>query len=360
MDKALDEIVRERQSSKNRTSRRNPRGGVRKVREMPAAPFPELEIRPVANAGVFLGVLTTILLSSDSVDTPATNCDRSDEQPRDNTRSGGAYDESRLWVHDKFDNDNDGRRRQSSGRRGDGHSSDRADHAIHAGVPQSGARLKIENLHYELGEEELMGLFRRIGPVTKLNLLYDRAGRSEGVAFVTYEVAADAHRAIEEFDGANAHGQPITLTLVSRGGRAPQSSSTTTAGPDGARSLFDRIRTASPSDTDRSKRDPTRKPTPPGIDRYVPPERRRNAPARERDDGRRPPRSNSAPGRSGRQPRSGNGVSTGNRPRKTIEELDAEMNDYFGAANEEQQPAPAVAPVQEPVHQVDEDGDIVL
>lgn len=161
---------------------------------------------------------------------------------------------------------------------------------------------------------------------------------------------ADAQRAIDEFDGANAHGQPITLTLLGpNGGRG---------GEDGAkaRSLFDRIRTASPPD---AKRDPTRKPTPPGIDRYVPPERRRAVKEDEegeeeevrprerggrrnggRREGGRGMRSSSAPGRSGRDRRgeerggrSGNGGSV--RPKKTVEELDAEMNDYFGAANEE-------------------------
>jgi THO complex subunit 4 len=40
----------------------------------------------------------------------------------------------------------------------------------------------------------------------KLSLTYDRAGRSEGIAYVTYETAQDARRAIREFDGANAKG----------------------------------------------------------------------------------------------------------------------------------------------------------
>jgi THO complex subunit 4 len=41
----------------------------------------------------------------------------------------------------------------------------------------------------------------------KLSLTYDRAGRSEGIAYVTYETAQDAKRAIREFDGANAKGR---------------------------------------------------------------------------------------------------------------------------------------------------------
>jgi len=85
------------------------------------------------------------------------------------------------------------------------------------------AKLRVENLHYELTEEdlevrhthywslgsrsyELQDLFNRIGPVLKLDLLYDRSGRSDGVAYVTYESHYDAKKAIREFDGANAKG----------------------------------------------------------------------------------------------------------------------------------------------------------
>lgn len=52
----------------------------------------------------------------------------------------------------------------------------------------------------------LQELFRRIGPITKLQLRYDRSGRSEGVAFVTYEEREDAMEAVKQFDGANANG----------------------------------------------------------------------------------------------------------------------------------------------------------
>ena len=38
-------------------------------------------------------------------------------------------------------------------------------------------------------------------------------GRSDGVAFVTYASLSDANEAIRKFNGANAAGQPITVTL---------------------------------------------------------------------------------------------------------------------------------------------------
>ncbi len=43
----------------------------------------------------------------------------------------------------------------------------------------------------------------------KLSLAYDRAGRSEGIAWVTYESAQDAKKAFREFDGANAKGTMV-------------------------------------------------------------------------------------------------------------------------------------------------------
>ena len=52
----------------------------------------------------------------------------------------------------------------------------------------------------------LQELFRRIGPVVRLQLRYDRAGRSEGTAYVTYELKEDAQEAVRQFDGANANG----------------------------------------------------------------------------------------------------------------------------------------------------------
>lgn len=56
-------------------------------------------------------------------------------------------------------------------------------------------------------------LFKRIGPILKLQLRYDRAGRSEGTAFVTYELKEDAQEAIRQFDGANANGTHLYALL---------------------------------------------------------------------------------------------------------------------------------------------------
>jgi len=56
-------------------------------------------------------------------------------------------------------------------------------------------------------------LFARIGPVVRLQLLYDRAGRSDGTAYVTYEHRDDALDAIRQYDGANANGMFFAMVI---------------------------------------------------------------------------------------------------------------------------------------------------
>lgn len=190
-------------------------------------------------------------------------------------------------------------------------------------------------------------LFERIGPVASVRLLYDRADRSQGTAFVIYEDYADAREAIRQFDGCNANEQPIRITMMPSG---PGTSSA----PRGSifdriekppRSLFERIEAGKAEGGPRRDRRRARSDSPrgggslapPDVDRYIPgrasrsPIRRRGTP---RDGGRRPGqrREEGGGGRGGRRARTDDEGRplVGGRPRKTAEELDAEMADYFG------------------------------
>lgn len=196
--------------------------------------------------------------------------------------------------------------------------------------------------------------------------MYDRMDRSEGRAFVVFEDPRDARRAIADFDGQNANGQPIRLSLL------PTGPSAESRGP--APSMFDRIQKPERSMFDRIERDrghgydsgdevgahrrmggpPGRRersdsprksrPALDGVDRYIPggvrgsrsPGARRGTP---REGGRRPGARHDEAGRGGRGGGGRRGGRTdeegrplvGGRPKKTANELDAEMEDYWGA-----------------------------
>ncbi|KAL2818424.1 hypothetical protein BDW59DRAFT_152053 [Aspergillus cavernicola] len=260
------------------------------------------------------------------------------------------------WVHDKFEDDRDTRPSRASRRpRGDQYSPspDRA---------SAGTRLRIENLHYDITGNDLEELFSRIGSISNVSIVYDRAGRSEGVAYVTYNRHSDAKAAIAEFDGANAKGQPIRISIAPSGGRRERNPFDNVEKPKG--SLFDRVerphrrdaRSLSPEDRSEGaeggarrrgrgrrggagagaggaggasyRRSDVSKPAPENIDRYVPGQQ---SPARRTGNGRRQGE-NREPRRAGNP-----------RPKKTQEELDQEMEDYWGTGAG---PAGEVAPAQ--------------
>lgn len=184
-----------------------------------------------------------------------------------------------------------------------------------------------------------------------------------------YSHVANAEKAIDEYDGANAKGQPIRLDLLS-----PSAPAAIRSEPrirrgnpfdrvENPRSLFDRVevpkskqrraRSASPDDgrgygarrsgggrdpTSRDRRGDISKHAPNGIDRYVPGRDHGRSTSRRGHggvEGRRRPGERRERGgeRAGRDGRDSEGHRLVNgRPRKTQEELDAEMEDYWGNA----------------------------
>ncbi|EFY92756.1 RNA binding protein, putative [Metarhizium acridum CQMa 102] len=260
--------------------------------------------------------------------------------PRDGVRKSTRDDRRNIdseWVHDRYD-ESESRRGPASRRRRDSPVSD-----------NKGSKIRVENIHYDLTEEDLDELFARIGRVSRLNLRYDRAGRSEGVAYVTYEQREDAEEAIKQFDGANANGQPIRLTLL------PSRNPFDTAVMPG-RPLAERISAPGAGGRARStsprrrleEEDAARK----GIDRYIPGRRSRSPMPRRQGGrgGRRPGARREGGNKNNEGGRGGRGNPRG---KKTQEELDAEMADYFGGGGNESAaanaPANGAAPATEAV-----------
>ncbi|TLD13141.1 uncharacterized protein PgNI_03081 [Pyricularia grisea] len=286
------------------------------------------------------------------------------DYPRDGVRKSYRDDQSRNldseWVHDRYD-DNDTRRGgRYSRRRDDDLDKDQGS--------SRGTKIRVENIHYELTEEDLQGLFSRIGPIISLELLYDRSGRSEGVAYVTYESHKDATLAVKEFDGANAAGQPIRLSIIPAGAGSRRNPFDNAVKP--GRPLSERI--TMPSGRNRSlspEEDAARR----GIDRYIPSGSRSGSPytSGNRRDGRRPgARRERGGGGGGRRRGEGDeegGQRTGRdgRTKKTQEELDAEMDDYFGGGggggnnNATTTPAAAATTAAPATATVDDDIDMI-
>lgn len=199
---------------------------------------------------------------------------------------------------------------------------------------------------------------------------------------MTYELKEDAEEAVKQFDGANANGksprismcylraepyagQPIRLSLLPSGpARNPFDTAVMPGRPLAERisSPRDRARSLSPhrhiNDEDASLK---------GIDRYVPghgsrsrspmPRRPRGGrrPGARRDDRDNRDNRDNRGGRdnrdAARDQEGGRGGRGNPRSKKTQEELDAEMEDYFGGSA----PAPetvtaAAAPAQTTTH----------
>ncbi|KAI6249992.1 hypothetical protein HI914_01893 [Erysiphe necator] len=188
-------------------------------------------------------------------------------------------------------------------------------------IDRPSAKLRVENLHYDLTEDDLDDLFNRIGPVKELSLTYDRAGRSEGIAYVTYEQSHHAKRAIQEYDGANAKGQPIRLISIPLYSPARRRN----VPPVRPRSLFDRITLPPRNVRSHSSlnRNETNGYSQSNIDRYIPRRHTRSSsPQRYRRESRRIGDRNSIN-------RGVERIAKDGRPKKTQEELDAEMDDYW-------------------------------
>ncbi|PWN53192.1 hypothetical protein IE53DRAFT_384336 [Violaceomyces palustris] len=145
----------------------------------------------------------------------------SGQSSRNSPYSRPRPDTEGTWKHDLYQGDSKG----PSSRRVAG-----------GGALKPTPKLTVENLHYEVTEPELKSLFEQIGPLNKAYIKYDRSGRSTGTAVVIYQDVQHATEAKDEYDGAKAKGQVITITQemrpdrpIQRSNNNPSSKSTTTS-----------------------------------------------------------------------------------------------------------------------------------
>lgn len=76
----------------------------------------------------------------------------------------------------------------------------------------SNAKLFVGNLSYSSTEESLTTAFSQFGEVVSLRIVTDRdTGRSKGFAFVEMANAEAAQTAIQDLDGKQVDGRPISV-----------------------------------------------------------------------------------------------------------------------------------------------------
>ena len=75
-----------------------------------------------------------------------------------------------------------------------------------------GKRLYVGNLPYSVSEQDLIDKFGAFGTVESATLITDRdSGRSKGFGFVEMATDAEAQKAIEEINGTDYDGRPVTV-----------------------------------------------------------------------------------------------------------------------------------------------------
>lgn len=84
-------------------------------------------------------------------------------------------------------------------------------------------KLIVNNLDYAVTDEDIEELFNEFGPLRRVNILYNRSGRSSGAATLVFEKAEDAREAKLQYNGVPLDGRPMEITLVSNNSRRDRS-----------------------------------------------------------------------------------------------------------------------------------------
>jgi THO complex subunit 4 len=76
------------------------------------------------------------------------------------------------------------------------------------------ARVLVENLHWEVTQDDLETLLKDFDGVVAVRLLYDSAGRSDGKAEIDFDDLKEAERVVYEYDGVPLDGLTMALSIV--------------------------------------------------------------------------------------------------------------------------------------------------
>ncbi len=75
-----------------------------------------------------------------------------------------------------------------------------------------GRKLYVGNLPYSADQQSLTEIFSRWGTVDSVNVIADSdTGRSKGFGFIEMSSDSEAQKAIQELNGADCDGRPMTV-----------------------------------------------------------------------------------------------------------------------------------------------------
>lgn len=73
-------------------------------------------------------------------------------------------------------------------------------------------KLYVGNISYGASDDDLANFFAEVGTVESATIITDRmSGRSKGFGFVEMSSAEEAAAAIEQLDGKELDGRPVTV-----------------------------------------------------------------------------------------------------------------------------------------------------
>jgi len=116
-------------------------------------------------------------------------------------------EDSGHWQHDKFQGDqNTGNRRVRN--------TTGILNRIGRTTLETNTKIFVDNLDYNVTNSELQELMEAVGDVKMANISYDKSGRSQGRATVTFTKRLDAQNAIKKYNGVELDGKKLEVSFA--------------------------------------------------------------------------------------------------------------------------------------------------